>query len=234
VSIEGVLGHVKELVAAGEYLDSIPGVPGGNLGGGGWFRQHASGARQRIYERGSPQFLAAKEQGLIERLPPLPVATPAEVQEAETSLGRRLPPLLRRLYLEVGNGGFGPGYGLLGLRNGHRDDTRRTAIDLYKVRAEWWPQAPDGLFPVCHWGCAIYSLVDCSNERGLMWAYDPNPVPQEELDQALFPQDIGLEAWLERWVNGKLFQPCLTQDEASGMWRGATDDEIAGWMATDN
>ena len=52
------------------------------------------------------------------RLAPLRPAPPAAVAEAEELAGRSLPSLLRRLYLEVGNGGFGPGYGLLGLRDG--------------------------------------------------------------------------------------------------------------------
>jgi hypothetical protein len=37
------------------------------------------------------------------------------IYDAEQALGFALPELLRRLYEEVGNGGFGPGYGLFGL-----------------------------------------------------------------------------------------------------------------------
>jgi hypothetical protein len=53
--------------------------------------------------------------------PPLPMptiappATVAEVDAAEVALGFAIPPLLRRLYTEVGNGGFGPNYGLEGV-----------------------------------------------------------------------------------------------------------------------
>ena len=39
---EEVLGAVKELVAAGEYLDEIPGVPGARLSGGGVFQDAES------------------------------------------------------------------------------------------------------------------------------------------------------------------------------------------------
>jgi len=186
-----------------------------------------------MYERGSAAFIEAKGDGLVEPLPPLRLATPEEVREAEVLVGRPLPTLLRRLYLEVGNGGFGPGYGVLGLRNGHRDDTGHTATDLYQERREWWPSSPSGLLPICHWGCAIYSLVDCSSEGGLMWGYDPNPTPPDEVDHALFRQEIDLETWFDRWVKGRLFQPCLTKDEATGLWRGATDSEITSWMPPD-
>src|SRR5258708_13239995 len=41
----------------------------------------------------------------------LPV-TGEDLAQAEAQLGFGLPSFLRRLYLEVGNGGFGPGYGL--------------------------------------------------------------------------------------------------------------------------
>jgi hypothetical protein len=37
------------------------------------------------------------------------------VRSAEASLGQALPALLSELYLRVGNGGFGPGYGVLPL-----------------------------------------------------------------------------------------------------------------------
>jgi hypothetical protein len=47
----------------------------------------------------------------------LPV-TQEELVAAETALGFRLPEFLRLLYLQVGDGGFGPGYGLNALGGG--------------------------------------------------------------------------------------------------------------------
>jgi hypothetical protein len=41
-------------------------------------------------------------------------ATPEDVQATEQALGFALPPLLRAVYLQVANGGFGPGTGLTG------------------------------------------------------------------------------------------------------------------------
>ena len=48
-----------------------------------------------------------------------PPTTLAAVKAAEAELGFRLPGLLRVLYTEVANGGFGPGYGLFGLEGGY-------------------------------------------------------------------------------------------------------------------
>jgi hypothetical protein len=224
-----VVHTVQALVAAGEYLDHIPGVPGARLSGAGLFE-----GNRRIYTRGSPEHLEARAAGLVERLPPLTPASPAAVREAEDLLGHRLPLLLRRLYLEVGNGGFGPGYGILGVRGGH-GDYRHTAVDLYRQAhsGTWsaWSSMPAGLLPVCHWGCGIYSLVDCADREARMWAVDPNPAPDDDIGKALFPQSIGFREWLVRWVDGRLYQPALVQDPDTGEWRGATDEEYAAWMA---
>jgi hypothetical protein len=50
-----------------------------------------------------------------------PPTTMAVVDAAETKMGLGFPPLLRELYTHVGNGGFGPGYGIFGLEGGYTD-----------------------------------------------------------------------------------------------------------------
>jgi hypothetical protein len=52
-------------------------------------------------------------------------------------MGFSLPPLLGRLWVEVANGGFGPGYGLLGLNGGCAADVvNLTLPDLYRLYVE--------------------------------------------------------------------------------------------------
>src|SRR3954469_1135410 len=84
--------------------------------------------------------------------PPIyPPATSESLMETEARLGFRLPPLLRRLYSSVANGGFGPGAGLVGVKGGHPDVDGRTLDALYvALRSEWWPQ--EGLLPLWDWG----------------------------------------------------------------------------------
>jgi hypothetical protein len=156
------------------------------------------------------------------RLPALVPASVASIEQAERVIGHRLPGLLRRLYAEVANGGFGPGYGVLGVTGGHHDGGQ-TALDLYQRRPEWWASAGATLVPICHWGCAIYSFIDCSTDEGPIWGFDPNPGP---VDAALFPQGLSFAGWLARWIDGNLFQPTLIYDDAMGRWRGASDSEI--------
>jgi hypothetical protein len=125
MAFQAVLG----LVAAGEYLDEIPGVPHALDGRGGAFQRTPDGRYRRICQRGSTEYLRARSSGLAEPVPAVLVpATEAAVEEAEHVLGLPLPPLLRRLHLEVGNGGSGSGQGILGLAGDHRG---RTALDGY-------------------------------------------------------------------------------------------------------
>src|SRR5262245_61830807 len=82
-------------------------------------------------------------------------ATAADIASAESELGLRLPPLLRRIYLEVADGGFGPGYGLLPLRRGRPEHGQeRSVVETYAMFTEGrgWPPV---LVPICDWGCAI-------------------------------------------------------------------------------
>src|SRR5262249_9212556 len=47
---------------------------------------------------------------------PLPApATAGELAAAESRLGFPVPPVIRRVYADVANGGFGPGHGLAGI-----------------------------------------------------------------------------------------------------------------------
>ena len=158
--------------------------------------------------------------------PRLAPAPPEAVAEAEAVFGYRLPRLLRRLYLEQANGGFGPGYGVLGVRGGHTDDMHNTALGyVQKPR----PDVERSLWPLCHWGCGIFSYVDCSDGAGTIWASDPNPGAPEPFD--LFRQQLDIVEWFGRWVDRRLVQPAVIQDPETNEWRGATDAELAAFIA---
>ena len=115
----------------------------------------------RVKERAGDPKRYNSMAGLPGRVHPavvksFPPPTLAALRDAERAMGFALPSLLKRLYLEVGNGGFGPGYGLYGLSGGYREDDvgDLTFPDLYLVDAdsEVWPKK---LVPICNWGCCM-------------------------------------------------------------------------------
>lgn len=230
---DDVFELVVGLVARGEYLDEIPGVAQPATEGGGPFKVLTDGTFARVYSRNSEEFIAAKSAGLIEPLPtpPYPPASPDLLAEAEDVLGRPLPPLLRRLYAEVANGGFGPGYGLLGLGDGHGMAPDGTAMERYLRYQDWEDSHLQSLFPVCDWGCAISSFVDCSDPATTMWGLDPNPV--DDVADALFRQEMGFTEWLWLWVEGRLYQPWVVEDPETGEWRCSTNGETAAVLSGD-
>ncbi|USY22782.1 SMI1/KNR4 family protein [Nocardiopsis exhalans] len=219
-----VFEAVRERVFSGEYLDhrlSLPEIASGGA------TQCWTGREewQTVYLRGTPEYDTALAAGQLEPLPPLTPASEEAVHECEKLLGRPLPPLLRRCYLELGDGGFGPGYGLFSLRDSEHGDS---VVDAIKRQVEWpraWQPMAGSLMPLCAWGCGIESLIDCRNSSGGMWAIDPNPAPEDDPDVMLFPETFTFTEWMRRWIDGTLQQPWLLQDEEKGFWRGATDAE---------
>lgn len=132
-------------------------------------------------------------------------ASAADVAEAEEIIGYPLPPLLRRIYLEVANGGIGPFAGIDGLRDGYASDSTGM-LDMYRaclsadLGPEDPPAPPHGVVFLCDWGCANWSLLDCREPEGRMWSW-------EEGDRC--PQDLTFTAWLELWLSGTLRMPIM-------------------------
>jgi SMI1 / KNR4 family (SUKH-1) len=133
-------------------------------------------------------------------------------EDAERQLGFQLPPLLKRLYTEVGNGGFGPGHGLL-------STVPLSSVDrpmplyystLRSRRGDW----PVGVVPFSDWGCLIVSCVDLSSDSTdpPVLRFEPNMSHADTVqfwkDKAfrgtgLVPESDKLSSWFEDWINGK-------------------------------
>lgn len=124
--------------------------------------------------------------------------------KAEEAIGYPLPALLRRLYLEVGNGRFGPGYGI--------SDVNR----LIRAREDYCPNpestVPPALIWIYEFGCDIWSLVDCRERAGRMWVWDGN----REHGSELFQQDQTLTDWFALWLECRLSVPTGTEPERHG------------------
>src|SRR4051812_39372369 len=71
---------------------------------------------------------------------PSPIVSEDAWRETEAAIGFCLPPLLFTLFRNVGNGGFGPGYGLRGALGGARDDNGWDLVNYYRL---WFDEPLD-------------------------------------------------------------------------------------------
>jgi hypothetical protein len=126
--------------------------------------------------------------------------TPASVsviESAEEVLGFPLPPLLREIYQNLANGGFGPGYGLVGLADGYtfEDFGDLSLVEYHLMLCSAPPedfQWPPRLLNIAHGGCLFFYAVDCSQPE--------YPVMRTEGDaqECVSPTFI---AFMERWAD---------------------------------
>jgi hypothetical protein len=135
------------------------------------------------------------------RLPP-PVS-PHAVSALEAVVGHPMPGLLRRLYLEVANGGFGTD-GVLSLTDiGEWYSDEESLLEVQRcwttaVVEEGRPY-PLHVLPLMTLGCAIWWHIDFSTPVGCMWGWDPNTRCEEH---RLFPERFTLAEWLADWLEG--------------------------------
>jgi len=149
--------------------------------------------------------------------PALPApCTQDDVAAAEAQLGVDLPPPLRQVYLEIGNGGFGPGDGLYSLEQlvaKYREMTREPV----GPQGQAWPA---GLIPV---NGANWDLVAIDRENGTLVYWDVEELADEEDEDedgrhwaaSFRPEAESLAAWLASWVDGP------TQVEQMQTWESA-------------
>lgn len=125
-----------------------------------------------------------------------PRAAREDIAEAEQTLGFPIPELLRACYLDVGNGGFGPGWGVIGVRGGYESDYGTLAGTHAQLKGDreleqrTWPSA---LLPFCDWGANIFTCVSCLEST--------HPIVVFE-DFELSPQDYELDRFFEMWIEG--------------------------------
>ena len=144
------------------------------------------------------------------RARPWPPASSAEVLAFEQRTGAALPNLWREIFTMIGNGGFGPGYGIYGLITGAPDDQGHVALQLYEVFNRVDPEDPGwhwptDLIPIAHWGCAIQSCIDVSSPEGRMVRFDPNGHgPDEGWEGAWWEEARTSADWWDAWLDGRL------------------------------
>ncbi len=137
-----------------------------------------------------------------EHSPVRPPASESDLSRAEESLGFRLHPLLRRLYAEVANGGFGPvGYTLYPLADAVARTTAmapRAVADLQDGERLYWPYEA---LAIMDWGCGMDAVVDCRSPEGAVLLVDPNPGLPDRAEEWFLDSET-LAGWLESWLDG--------------------------------
>ena len=131
------------------------------------------------------------------------------IDAVQDQLGFKLPKPVRRFYSEVCNGGIGPGYGIVGLPGGARADGPDDPVELYKTFRKNDPREPswrwpEQLLPICDWGSAIRSCIDCSKPDAPVVRFDPNPIDAGDWAKAFNPERPSFELWLRDWLDGNL------------------------------
>jgi hypothetical protein len=212
VTEDEVFDGVRQLILAGEYRDTryvqigpLPEPPrqlaNGTIDRASLRRYRKHMPPSKVVERGSPEYAAARDGGLLTPLPPLQVATPRAIAEAEEVIRYPLPRLLRRLYLEAGNGGFGPRTGILGISGAVPAGDWHDLVQLQRAQqADPNPLYPPWLIGIFDWGCAIWSLIDCRDPAGPVWSWDGN-------NQRLRQYDQTIADWLALWLECRLEMP---------------------------
>ena len=141
----------------------------------------------------------------IEPVPLLSVANRKELDAAETAIGQPLPHVLRLVLEHVANGGFGPGYGLLGVGpTGHRINLASGEVDLnlpdfHRFHLEHDAGWDRDQLVILDWGDVIWGTVSLST--GLVSTFRGDTDTYEA--QHLEPQGVDLETWLMRWARGE-------------------------------
>jgi hypothetical protein len=101
----------------------------------------------------SPSTIHDMAQGLSPTPKINPIIEPSEIEEAEKTLELKLPQLLVAIYTKIGNGGFGPGYGLYELSY----VVKKYQKNINNPQMDW----QKGWLPILTWGCTYEICVDC-------------------------------------------------------------------------
>ncbi|MBV6698964.1 SMI1/KNR4 family protein [Kitasatospora aureofaciens] len=131
-----------------------------------------------------------RQRAIADGTPPAAPASAEEVAAAEAALGLALPPLLIRLYREVGDGGYGPDRFLL---------WPLSRITASYPRGAGWPA---GVLPVLDWGCGMSGAVDCLRPGAPVLLHEPN-AERDDPAQTWFEDSPSLSQWLADWLDGR-------------------------------
>jgi hypothetical protein len=152
--------------------------------------------------------------------------TEAEVADAEAKLGFALPAPLRQYYLEVANGGVGPGGGLYSLKE-VLAKWREFTKEPIGERGQKWPAK---LLPI-HGDDWDVESIDRDSGELIYW--DVEEIDYGGWKKSFVPHADSLEAWFDKWLG----QPSMKEQAERRAERGPpkqlSDEDWRVWGEED-
>lgn len=128
------------------------------------------------------------------------VLSQENIEKFEQEIGYILPDLLKQLFLQIGNGGFGPGYGLFPLVSSTEENMLDFSKDFVECEFDFWKTSH---IPLVHWGCGIYTYMDLANPGAKLQVFDGNNYDEEDPQfNGVFEIPHNLESFFQAWVDG--------------------------------
>jgi hypothetical protein len=165
---------------------------------------------EKIKERVRDPIHFVDELGVINKAPFHKVPPPVSLDElelAEKKLGFQLPSLLRALYLQIGNGGFGPGYGLIGLNDMGAKNYHSNLVDGYLEGINFvhpdYPAWPRQFITICNWGDNITSILEWTMPQNPVYRFNGDKYNEGPYENAMKLESLSFQIWFEDWLSGR-------------------------------
>lgn len=145
----------------------------------------------------------------LEALKPVEPLNDKAIAKIEKALGFPLPGNLRQLYLEIGDGGFGPYNGVRRLSNWAKDYQKLLAEPIGEKKRAW----PAELLPIVY----LNGHRVCMNRDSgaiVRWTKPPARCSEAKWADLFAPQTSSLGEWLEHWVD----TPTRAEGGPEGGW----------------
>ena len=150
----------------------------------------------------------------------------AEVADAEARLGFALPAPLRQYYLEVANGGVGPGGGLYSLKQLLKK-WREFTHEPIGPRGQKWPAK---LLPI-HGD--EWDVVAIDRDSGQLIYWDVEEIDYGGWKKSFVPHADSLEAWLDQWLGQPSMKEKAERRAERGPPKQLSDEDWRVWGEQD-